>query len=518
MLYHSIKYAENRLSGQYIRKNNLSDSVEGVSMIRKALAKYQSLPLHAKVAFWYLVCSFLQKGISVLTTPIFTRLMSTEEYGKYSVFSSWQGIVAIFITLRLYYGVYGQGLVKFDKEKNIFSSSLQGLVLTMTLLWTVVYFIFHSFFNSLFSLTTLQVVMMLIMTWTEAAFSFWAAEQRIELNYKKLVILTLAVSFFEPTVGILLVNLAKDKVTARVVGLAAVELIGYTGLFISQMKRGKVFFSKKYWKYALAFNIPLIPHYLSQTVLNSSDRIMISRMVDESSAGVYSLAYSISMVMTLFVTALSHTIGPWLLQKIKAGRLKDTENIAYISLACIAAVNLLLIAFAPEAVAIFAPASYSDAIYVIPPVAMSVYFIFAYDIFSNVEFYFEKTKFIMIASLIAAVINIVLNYIFIPIFGYYAAGYTTLFCYTVYAVFHYAFMRRICKTQMGLNNIYSIKVLSLITGAFFALGFIYLFTYKFAVIRYIITLILVAIAFIKRKEVVSHIRLLIDKRAGKDSE
>ena len=236
-------------------------------MVNKLLKKYSSLHIQVRASAWYLICSFLQKGISVLTTPIFTRLMSTEEYGKYSVFSSWQGIVAIFITLRLYYGVYGQGLVKFDKEKNIFSSSLQGLVLTMTLFWTVVYFIFHSFFNSLFSLTTLRVVMMLIMTWTEAAFSFWAAEQRIELNYKKLVILTIAVSFFKPTVGILLVSLAQDKVTARVVGLAAVEFIGYTGLFISQMKRGKVFFSKKYWKYALAFNIPLITFHKRYLIL-----------------------------------------------------------------------------------------------------------------------------------------------------------------------------------------------------------------------------------------------------------
>ena len=487
-------------------------------MLNKIFEKYRSLPLQVRVSVWYFVCSFLQKGISVLTTPIFTRLMSTEEYGKYSVFSSWQGIVAIFITLRLYYGVYGQGLVKFDKEKNIFSSSLQGLVLTMTLFWTAIYFIFRNFFNSLFSLSTLQVAMMLISTWTEAAFCFWAAEQRIELNYKKLVILTLTVSFFKPTVGILLVSLARDKVTARVVGLAAVELIGYTGLFVSQMKRGKVFFSKKYWKYALAFNIPLIPHYLSQTVLNSSDRIMIGRMVDESSAGIYSLAYSISMVMTLFVTAISHTIEPWILQKIKSGNLKDTENIVYISLSVIVAVNLLLIAFAPEAVALFAPASYREAIYVIPPVTMSVFFIFAYDIFSNVEFYYEKTKFIMIASLIAAVANIILNYIFIPMFGYYAAGYTTLACYAVYALFHYIFMRSICKTQMGDDKIYSIKALSIITGVFFALGFIYLFTYNFTVVRYIITLALFVVLFIKRKEVVSHIRLLVDKRAEKSAK
>lgn len=63
--------------------------------------------------------------------------------------------------------------MKFDKDKKIFLSSLQGLVLTMTLFWMAIYFVFHDFFNSIFLLSTLQVAMMLIMTWTEAAFSFW---------------------------------------------------------------------------------------------------------------------------------------------------------------------------------------------------------------------------------------------------------------------------------------------------------------------------------------------------------
>ena len=87
----------------------------------KILKKYSSLPQIAKASFWFLICSVLQKGISVITTPIFTRLMTSSEYGVYNVFISWENILTIFITFNLSYGVYTQGLVKFDKDKKIFS-------------------------------------------------------------------------------------------------------------------------------------------------------------------------------------------------------------------------------------------------------------------------------------------------------------------------------------------------------------------------------------------------------------
>ena len=110
-----------------------------------------------KASIWFLICSFLQKGISSITVPIFTRLLDTAEYGNYNVFNSWLGIVTVIVTLNLSAGVYTQGLVKFDKEKNIFMSSVPGLMTAMVALWTVIYLLFHNFWNSIFSLTTVQI-------------------------------------------------------------------------------------------------------------------------------------------------------------------------------------------------------------------------------------------------------------------------------------------------------------------------------------------------------------------------
>ncbi len=476
-------------------------SKDGESM-GNYLEKYRLFPIQVKASLWFLVCSFLQKGISSITTPIFTRLLTTAEYGQYNIFNSWLGIVTIFVSLNLSAGVYTQGLIKFDQERNVFSASLQGLTLTLTAIWTLIYALFHSFWNNLLSLTTVQMLAMLVMIWTSSVFNFWASEQRVILSYKKLVIVTLLVSFAKPVVGIFFVLHSEDKVTARILGLVIVEFVGYIGLFIAQMRRGKKSYSGKFWKYAIFYNLPLIPHYLSQTVLSSADRIMIGSMVGENEAGIYSLAYSVSLIMTLFNTALSQTISPWIYQKIKDKRTKDIADVAYVSLILIAAVNLMLIALAPEVVALFAPKSYYDAIWVIPPVAMSVYFMFAYDLFAKFQFYYEKTKFVMIASVIAAILNILLNYIFIGIFGYYAAGYTTLFCYIASTVGHYLFMQQVCKKYMSGEKVYSTRVLLALTTIFMSVGFLFLLTYKFSLIRYLIIAGLCIIAIIYRKKII----------------
>lgn len=483
--------------------------------MNKLVSKYRNIPLPAKAAIWFLICSFLQKGISVITTPIFTRLLTTAEYGQYNVFNSWFSIVNIFVSLILCGGVCTQGLVKFDEERKVFASSLQGLTLTMVVGWTAVYGITHTFWNRIFSLTTVQCLMMLLMIWTGAVFNLWAAEQRVEYRYRALVLVTLVVSVAKPVVGIIFVQCSTDKVTARILGLALVELIGYTGLFVAQMKKGKRFFSKRFWKYALGFNIPLIPHYLSQAVLNSSDRIMVKSMVGDAEAGIYSLAYSISSIMIIFNTALVNTISPWIYTKIKKKQLGEIAGISYLTMGIVAFVNLALIAIAPEAVRIFAPASYYDAIYVIPPVAMSVFFMYAYDIFAKFQFYYEKTKFVMIASTASAVLNLILNYFFIERFGYYAAGYTTLFCYGTYTLAHYIFMKKICKEYLDNYKVFDGKILMLMTGVMLFAGFILMSLYSHFYIRYGVILFVLICCVAMHKQILSILHKLMTIKAGK---
>ena len=402
--------------------------------------------------------------------------------------------------------------MKFEKDRNVFTSSLQGLTLLLVAVWMVIYFIFHDFWNQLFTLSSVQMIAMLVIIWTTAVFSFWSTEQRVNYKYKALVAITLVVSLAKPIVGIFCVSVTNDKVSARILGIALVELIGYAWLFFIQVKRGEVLFSKKYWVYALSFNLPLVPHYLSQTVLNSADRIMIRDLVGPSDAGIYSLAYSISLLMLLFNTALMQTINPWIYRKIKDKSIKDISSVAYSTLMALACLNLLLIVLAPEVVAIFAPPTYYDAIYVIPPVAMSGYFMYMYDLFAKFAFYYEKTKFVMIASVTGAILNIILNFIFIRLFGYRAAGYTTLACYMIYSICHYIFMNKVCDQFCDGVRPYEQKKLLMITVPFLLAGFAILGTYRYPVIRYGILAVALVLVLLGRNCIISVLKDLLAKK------
>lgn len=470
-------------------------------MIKRILDKYRSLPTQMKAAFWFLVCAFLQRGISAITTPIFTRLMTTDEYGQYSVFSSWMSIVTCFVTLNIYGGVYAQGLVKFEAERDRFASAFQGLLFTLSVAWLVIYLFFHSYVDRLFDLTGPQTMLMILIIWLDGVYQLWAQEQRVAYKYKVLVIFTLLYSVANPLIGILLIRMAKDKVTARVLGIAVAAIVSYGWMFLHQVRKGKCFFSRRIWKYALTLALPLIPHYLSQMILNSSDRIMIGKMTGTADAGIYSLAYSVSLIMTVFNSSLLSTVEPWIYQKIKNKEFKHLPPVAYASFTFIAALNLLLIAFAPEIIRIFAPTSYYDAIWVIPPVTMSVYFMFMYSFYALFEFYYEKTQYIATATVVGAVINVITNYIFIGLFGYIAAGYTTLACYIIYVLMHYYAMRKICRDELGELQVYNMKIILLISIAFVGLGFTFMATYITPILRYGLVTFLVVAAVLKRKNI-----------------
>ena len=474
--------------------------------------KYKLMPIQIKASFWFFICLILQKSISIVTTPIFTRILTTSDYGKFNVFNSWENILSIIISLNLSLGVFNQGLIKYEKDRLNFTSSLQGLSFTLVLFWTIIYFFFRVQINKLLDLSTEYMLLMILTIWLNSIFQFWASEEKVNYKYKKIIFITLSYSILSPVLGIVLMQVMEDKVLARILGITITSFILYVGLFIKKVIEGKKFFSKFYWEKALSFNIPLIPHYLSQTILNSSDRIMIEKMIDSSASGIYSLAYSLSLLMTIVNNALMQTISPWIYKKIREKKIKDIEKIAVSSLIIVGLADIFFIFLAPEAVAIFAPKDYYNAIYIIPPVAMSVFFMYMYDLFAKFEFYFEKTKIISLATMLGAVTNIVLNYFSIKKIGYIAAGYTTLICYIIYAFFHYCAMKVVCKKSLNKVYPYNGKRILAISCLFLMIGFSCLFLYNHTIIRYTILFITLILGIIRRKTLYNNIKVVLQKK------
>lgn len=482
--------------------------------LKKGIERYTLLPVQIRASMWFVFSSFFQKGISFITTPIFTRLLTTEEYGKYSVFNSWLSILTVFLTLNLSAGIYNQGLVKFEKNRDEFASSMYGISTFLITVWLLIYLFFNKFWNELFALTTVQMLAMILIIWSSAIFSFWSMQQRVDFKYRRLVFITIIISILKPVLSVALVINAENKVTAYILGTLIVQLMIYPYFFGAQLRKNKKFYSSFFWKYALKLGIPLVPHYLSLSVLAGADRIMISEMEGIDEAGIYNLAYTVSQIVSVINTSLLQTIEPWLYKKIKMKKVEEISVVAYPSFVFSAILSLMVIMLAPEIIIFFAPSGYYKAIWVIPPVAMSSFFTFIYTFFVSFEFYYEKTKGIALATISGAIINVLLNYIFIKIFGYYAAGYTTLLCYMIFAVLHYWFMSQICKKYLNLSgsNIYDLSKLVKIVICFMSVGFLLMITYENRVIKYISILLFILFLMIKKKKAISFARNLINLR------
>lgn len=483
-----------------------------MNKVKSLLKKYSGMSEPVKASIWFTICSVLQKGITLLSTPIFTRLLTTEQYGVYSVYQSWYFIINIFATLNLYAGVYNTGMTKFSDDRPRFTSVMLGLSTTLTVVLFLVYVSFEKFWLSIFDLAPVFMYAMFLEFVFAPAYSFWAAEQRFDYKYKKLVIVTLFIAVASPVLGIIAVLICEDKASARVLSYVLVQVFVGAILYTHIFKKGKKFWDKEYWKYALSFNIPLIPHYLSTMILNQSDRLMINRMIGTGEAAIYSVAYQVAMMMSIITTAINNSYVPYSFKEFKE---KKTEGVKRTSIFLLILVGLscfLAIAFGPEIISIFASKEYHDAIWVIPPVAISVYFMFLYPLFANVEFYYEKTKFVAVASTLAAILNLVLNYIFIPVYGYYAAGYTTLASYIVYSFAHMFFYKRIVKKEMQGNNVYDLRFIFAFS-AFLLVGMIGItITYNYVLVRYSIIALILLLAFVMREKIVMQLKSIRRKQ------
>lgn len=470
--------------------------------MKKIFTKYKNMPAAAKASLWFVICGFLQRGISTITTPIFTRILSTDDYGVYSVFNSWLEIITIVATLRLCYGVYVQGLVKYSDDRDRYSSSLLGLTTVWVGAFAAIYAVFSGFWNNLLGLNTTMMTCMFFIMLSVVAFDFWAVRERNAFQYKKLVILTLTMAVINPACGVGAVLLSEtNKAQARIISMAITQFLIYLFLYIKIMRHGKCFYNQKYWKYALTFNLPLIPHFLSQFILNHSDRLMINALIGSSEAGIYSLAYSIAAILSMLNTSIENSLRPWVFQQLKDGKEKQIQSVSLGALLVVAFFNLLLIAFAPEVVSVFAPSSYRGAISIIPPITMGIYFAFVYNIFVDIEMYYEKNKGVMIASTAGAVLNLVLNYLLIPQYGYQAAAYTTLISYMFIAVLHYIFMKKVLKENAKGIVIYELKRIVIISLIFVGVGTMLSIASKWWVCRYCAVLLFIAIVFSNKNKI-----------------
>ena len=480
-------------------------------MLKQALLKYKGLPKQVKASLWFIISSVMLKGISFFTLPIFSRLLTTDEYGVVTVYQSWVSVISIITALTIWGGVFNVGMVKYSSRKYEMMSSFQGMATTITVLFAVLTMLIFPIIHPFLRMNRFLTVCMFLEILAQIPFNLWSTEQRFIYEYRKLIIITVAISLLNPLISYIAIINTPYKAEARILCGLIVHLLFGVPFFILNLIKGKRFFSKFFWKFGFLFNIVLIPHYLSMQILSQSDRIMIERYCGKSDAGIYNIAYTFAMLLSLVTSGINSSLTPHIYQCMKTGNEKVLRKQTTAIIAVVAFFTIGLIAFIPDMFHLLLPESYYSALKVIPPVAASAFFLFLYPLFGAIEFYYEENKYVTYASVIGAVLNIVLNYVFINAFGFIAAAYTTLLCYVCFNICHYYFMVKILKKNSKSNDIYDLKAIVLISLAVIVISIAMVSVYDGVVIRWLIIAAMLAAGIWKRNDLIQLFRSIKNK-------
>ena len=414
-----------------------------------------------KAGIWYTISNFLIKGIGFITMPIFTRIMTSNDIGMFSNITSWFSILAIVTTFEIYSSI---SIARFDYKDDLNSYISSTLVLgtLITGVFYAIVLIFNSFFQDLFMVDFMTLNLIFIYLLVYPAIQMYQMKSRIKYDYKKSVFISILNVIASTGISLILVSIMSNKLNGRILGYFIPLIVIAITIYIILIKSGEKI-SKKYWKYALKISFPLIWHLLAGYILSSSDKIMITKIISPTANALYSVSYTISMVVSILWASMNNAWSPWAYEKMdeKDYNSLRTKSKPYTLFFLIIVFTFMLIT--PELLLIMGGNYYLQAKYVMPPVMVGYIFQFIYSLFVNIEFYHKKQKNIAFGTIVAALVNVILNLIFIPIFGYVAAAYTTLIGYILLYIIHFLFVKRLgCSDWYDNKFFFKVSIISII--------------------------------------------------------
>ncbi|WXR63031.1 oligosaccharide flippase family protein [Peptostreptococcaceae bacterium AGR-M142] len=373
----------------------------------------------------YVVIDIILKFITYITIPIFATLMTPEEYGQYYLMLSYVAIISIFINLNV-----STGTVLLKTRDDFIDTIAQ---LRILLLGTGILLMVIIFMSALNYIDISFAIIIIVASFFQALINSMLEKERAFQRVRRYSFIKATMNVLAIVLSIILIKyFPVSTFVMRSWGLIIAmffTVLIFIGGIVVRSDKNFIEASKVYIKYS----IPLIPFALSSTMLVYFDRIVLDIYRPESELGLYSFSYNIAMVISMVALGLNKSLQPKIYQLLK---ISDEKNI-HVSLkkyniAFLFALTIFSVFF-PLGLKIMKLGAYSGSFDVIFIIVASQSLVFYYAINSNFIYYTGNTKLISFSTLGATVINLVLNMIFIPQYGYIAAAITTYVSYLILA-------------------------------------------------------------------------------------
>lgn len=419
-----------------------------------------------KNSFFYAVGEFLKNTAAFLLVPLYTRYLSTGDYGIVAMISAAAAFISTFLMLgqsdavmRFYFDIKNN-----EERKECVSSILYFCVFVFLAFSLLVTFSGERYFNRLFPGMPFKPFG-LILAWTvffsvfEAfAFSVLKTEERA-VGYS---LFNLA-GFIANTLLIILL-VVRFKLGAFGKTFADLLYAAVASVFFLYLIRRYLVprFSLSLIKRSLSFGFSLTAHQVSLWVINLSDRYCLQLFGTLSMAGIYSIGYNVAFPVNFLSSSIGMAWSPFFFRTAeeKDARLNFARMATYYFTITIL-VALAIAVFAQEIIMALTTKPYYAAYTVIPVVALSYFFHALYKISTRLLVYAKQTAKLSLCTIASAVMNIVLNILWIPSHGMMGAAWATLVSFAFLFMAAFFFSRKYYHVPFEYAKLFLVFIFSL---------------------------------------------------------
>lgn len=456
-------------------------------------------------SIWYIIANCLGQGTMLLSSILFTRIMSQEHFGLYTTYYSIVALLAPFVGANLFIGL-DNGYFDFKEDRKQFRASVLFLSFLIFIGLSVFLIIGISMFNIISTkrLSFFVLIFALLHAYSFFVVNFYNNYANMENRYRIKSLLMMLPNILQVLFSLILIySIGKNTYYDRVVGSAAGVFICAIILFVIMLVGNYQLWNRKYFSYVLKISVPSILSSVAYMVMQQSDHIMITSFVGAKFTAVYGLVYCIGNILYAFLQATSEAFKSWAFHALDAGEYTEIKQIQkwYLFFFLVLSVGLLMIA--PEMIKILAPSSYWDFRY-IPPFIAGSYMLVLNSFYTTTGEFYKKAGWVSLCVATAAISNVILNFYYIPRYGAIAAAYTSFFSYIILVLLGRILVQVIHK-DLYSDMYFIVFVFLLVLNCL-----LFLHIYEQTVLRYCCySIILVALcyyAFLRQNEIIGLVR------------
>lgn len=422
--------------------------------------------------FIYILGS-LTRSISILLVPIYTRFFTPEEYGIIDVFTVLGSFISLTVALEI-----SQAIARFyheiidDKERASYVSTAliftclvymsYFLISFLCVDYLVVYFLNNTSYKSIFILASMAIA-------TSGIFYFLQNQLKWQMQAKDYIYAGIIQLCINAVISIYLLTEKGMGLESVFWGQVFGNALGGLWSFYCARESYRLVFSLVQLKKMLSFSFPLVFSSMAIFIALYIDRILIKEILGLNALGIYGVAYRFASIVGIILAGMNSSLTPLIYKHYTED--STPLNIAKIfNIFCLLALLIILgsLLFSKEIVVFFTTEKYHDAIILITPLIISLFFSNMY-IFTPGLTLFKKTKLIAFISILSAFINTLISYIFIYFFSLYGIAIGGMISSIIIFIVYVNLSQKYYKIPFEWNRII-LCILIMFSGGYFLQG------------------------------------------------